>query len=505
MSYNPPQQPPYPPHGQGQSFQGQGFQQHPQPQYGQQPQHQYPQSGGYMPSPGAPQQQYPPAQSGGYVQGPGAPQQQYPPPQPGGYNPNPSAPQQQYPPPQPSGYVHGPGAPQQQHPPPQPGGYNPNLNAPQQGYHQPQHVPYGQQPYAPQGQYPQSGPNLGAHAYAPPPMPASNAPGHAPQYAHPQQPQLPSLGYDPNAIAMGDYTREADSLRRAMKGFGTDDKTLIMVLAPLDPLQMAAVRAAYSKGHRRDLHKDIESETSGHFEEGLLAIVDGPLQYDANSTREAVKGVGTKEWILNDVLLGRSNADIHAIKTAYEHSFHRSLVQDVKDDLSMKTADLFTAVLRGNRQDEHAPINHQTIESSARAIHETTAGRVVNDATEICAIFARSSDAELRAINHAFQERYHLSLEKHIKECFSGHLEDALVHILRSATDPVMRDACLINSCIGSADELLVSRIVRLHWNRPHMNQVKLAYRHKFGKDLVSRVRSEVEGDCGRLLVALLG
>ncbi|KAJ5652192.1 annexin ANXC3.2 [Penicillium longicatenatum] len=468
MSYNPPQQPLYPPYGQGtqgQPFQAQGFQQQPQSQYGQQPPQQYPapQAGAYIPSPGAPQQGF----------------QQYPQPQYG----------QQ---------------PQQQYPAPQSGGYIPSQGGPQQGYPQPLHTPYGQQPNAVQGHYPQSMPNQVPNAHATGSMPVSSAPSYAPQYAHPQQTQLPSLGYDPHAVAMGDYTREADSLRRAMKGFGTDDKTLIMVLAPLDPLQMAAVRAAYSKGHRRDLHKDIESETTGHFEEGLLAIVDGPLRYDADSAREAVKGLGTKEWLLNDVLLGRSNADIHAIKTAYEHSFHRSLVQDVKDDLSMKTADLFTAVLRGARQDEYVPINHQNIESSARAIHETTAGRVVNDATEVCAIFARSSDAELRAITHAFQERYHLSLEKHLKECFSGHLEDALVHILRSANDPVMRDACLINSCIGSADELLVSRIVRLHWNRPHMNQVKLAYRHRFGKDLVSRIRNEVDGDCGRLLVALL-
>ncbi|KAJ6114816.1 annexin ANXC3.2 [Penicillium sp. IBT 16267x] len=463
MSYNPPQQPSYPPYGQGQSFQAQGFQQHPQPQFGQQPQQQYPspQSGGYIPSPGAPQQGF----------------QQHPHPQ---YGQQPQ--QQQYPPPQSSSYIPSPGA-------------------PQQGYPQPQHFSYGQQPYAPpQGQYLQPGPTLAPHAYAS----APNAPGYDPQYAHPQQPQLPSLGYDPNAVAMGDYTREADSLRRAMKGFGTDDKTLIMVLVPLNPLQMAAVRAAYSKVHRRDLHKDIESETTGHFEEGLLAIVDGPLQYDAESARKAVKGLGTKEWLLNDVLLGRNNADIHAIKTAYEHSFHRSLVQDVKDDLSMKTAELFTAVLRGNRQDEYAPISHQNIESDARTIHETTAGRVVKDATEICAIFARSSDAELRAINQAFQERYSLSLEKHVKECFSGHLEESLVHILRSANDPVMRDACLINDCIGVSDERLVSRIVRLHWNRPHMTQVKLAYRHKFGKDLVSRVRNEIQGDCGRLLVAML-
>lgn len=72
---------------------------------------------------------------------------------------------------------------------------------------------------------------------------------------------------------------------------------------------------------------------------------------------------------------------------------------------------------------------------------------------------------------------------------------------------PPERWACssfYIVSCLGIADERLVSRVVRLHWNRVHLDQVKRAYRHKFGKELVSRVRNEIAGDYGRLLVALL-
>jgi annexin A7/11 len=318
---------------------------------------------------------------------------------------------------------------------------------------------------------------------------------------------VPSLGYDPQAKAHGDFRREADDLRKAMKGFGTDEKALIAVLSRLDPLQMAAVRSTYTQAHHRDLYKDIESETSGHFEQGLLAVVEGPLGHDVECVRESVKGMGTKEWLMNDVLLGRSNADLRAIKTAYERKYHRSLERDIEDDLSFKTAELFKAVLHANRHDEHAPINPQTIESEARVLHNATSGRAVNDVSEFCAVFARVSDAEIRAIDQAFHARYHTSLEKHIEKSFSGHMQEALLHMLRTATDPAMRDALLIDECIrgpGVREERLVVRVVRVHWNRAHLDQVKRAYQHKFKTDLVTRVRAETSGDTERLLVALL-
>ena len=94
-------------------------------------------------------------------------------------------------------------------------------------------------------------------------------------------PSLPSPGYGVGQIAPGEYRPAADELRRAMKGFGTDEESLIRVLSKLDPLQMAAVRSTYTTHIGRDLYKDVKSETSGYFRDGLLAIIEGPLDHDA--------------------------------------------------------------------------------------------------------------------------------------------------------------------------------------------------------------------------------
>jgi annexin A7/11 len=122
-----------------------------------------------------------------------------------------------------------------------------------------------------------------------------------------------------------------------MKGFGTDEKTLIAVMAKKDPLQMEAIRLAYDQRLRRKLTGDLEKETSGYFAMGLVEISRGPLVSDCHNLMNAMKGVGTKEVILDDILIGRSNADVNAIKQKYQELFKRTLEADLKGDLSAAT------------------------------------------------------------------------------------------------------------------------------------------------------------------------
>ncbi|PLB55868.1 Annexin [Aspergillus steynii IBT 23096] len=394
-----------------------------------------------------------------------------------------------------------PGPPQQGHPPHGGSPYPPYPSS--QGGHgfppgPPQGPPQGHHPGYPHGAPPMSGAH-GQHPYPSPSFPS--------QAQFPSQPAIPSLGYTPGQVAPGEFRPQADALRKSMKGFGTDEKALINTISKLDPLQMAAVRKTYTEHIRRDLYKDVKSETSGYLRQGLLAVIDGPLAHDVACVREAVDGVGTKEWMLNDVLLGRSNADLHAIMSAYQRTYNRSLQKDVEGDLSFQTLGLFKTVLRCQRHEESMPLDPRMIEEEAKSIHSATAGRMTNNVEEVCGIFARSSDEELRAINQAYSQRYNTPLEKHIQKEFSGHMKDALMHILQGALDPAMRDAVALEDCMkgmGTKDEKLVVRAVRVHWNRAHLDQVRRAYQHKFQKALVDRVRGETSGDYQRLMVGLL-
>lgn len=51
--------------------------------------------------------------------------------------------------------------------------------------------------------------------------------------------------------------------------------------------------------------------------------------------------------------------------------------------------------------------------------------------------------------------------------------------------------------------ELLISRLVRYHWDAQHMALVRRAYRETFGRDLQDAVREATKGEWGEFCVQL--
>jgi len=171
-----------------------------------------------------------------------------------------------------------------------------------------------------------------------------------------------------------DVSRAADDLRSAMKGIGTNEDKLIKILGSMGPLEVNSVKMAFNQRHKRDLMKDVHSETSGYFREGLEAIIRGPMDQDCHTLHESIKGLGTKESAMNDVLLARSNADLNAIKNHYQHKYRRTLESDVKGDLSMKTERMFDMVMSARRQEESTPVIPQQIDGDVQEIYKATEG-----------------------------------------------------------------------------------------------------------------------------------
>lgn len=332
-----------------------------------------------------------------------------------------------------------------------------------------------------------------------------------------------------------------------MKGFGTDEKALIRALATKDPLQINVIRMAYNQRFGRDLIKDVKSEVSGWFEEGLCAIIRGPLNQDVHLLYAAMDGPGTKEKVLNDILLGRSNADMRAIKETYHKTTHRSLEHDVKGDLSMKTERHFLMVLAANRNEESAPVIPQQIDQDVMELYKATEGKTGTDELLVCQILTQRSDAQIRAIavsclftrkssfpTFTYSFPAHIQTKVHPRprnrhqkglppsppfpsltkpsnshpQEFSGHMELALLHQLRTGTDKAMRDAILLEDAMvgaGTKDHLLTNRVVRIHWDRSHMEQVKGAFQHRYRTSLSHRIKGETSGDYESLLVACVG
>lgn len=304
-----------------------------------------------------------------------------------------------------------------------------------------------------------------------------------------------------------DATKDVDALRKAMKGLGTDEATLIKILCKADPLYVESLKHTFRQRLGRNLEKDVKSEVSGKLEKVLLACLRGPLLQDVYAVRTAVKGLGTNEDLLNDVLCGRSNADLRVIKQIYRHEHNRSLDEDVADDLSGRTKQLFAMITAANRAEESAPIDPQAVDRDVHELYTSLLKPADADLLNVCRVFSSRSNAQLRAIEQAYTRRHDPPLAKKLSASTMGHMKDALLAILGGATDPVKRDAELLGRALGPVkvnDDLLIERVVRLHWNKQHMQAVKVEFKKLMKKDLVQAVGEATSGDYKKAMLAVL-
>uniref|UniRef100_A0A4W3H5J9 Annexin n=1 Tax=Callorhinchus milii TaxID=7868 RepID=A0A4W3H5J9_CALMI len=351
----------------------------------------YPQAPGSQPGVPANHQGYP-GSTPGY---PSGPPQGYPSGPPQGY---PSGPPQGYPSGPPQGYPSGPtqgypSGPTQGYPSGSAQGY---PSGPAQGY---QSGPAQGYPSGPTQGY-SSGP---AQGYPTGPT-QSYSSGPSPSYptntgSTVTRSQVPSKPVNRGSVreAAGfDALRDAEALRKAMKGFGTDEQAITDVLANRSNKQRQQITLSFKTAYGKDLVKELKSELSGNFEKAVLSLIKPSLLYDATELKDAIKGAGTDEQCLIEILASRSNAEIHEINRIYKAEFKKTLEEDIKSDTSGHFERLLVSLTQGNR-DESQNVDITLVKKDAQDLYTAGEGRMGTDESRFNAILCARSRPHLKA------------------------------------------------------------------------------------------------------------
>ncbi|XP_015883699.1 annexin D5 [Ziziphus jujuba] len=131
--------------------------------------------------------------------------------------------------------------------------------------------------------------------------------------------------------------KDAKALYKAgEKKLGTDEKTFIHIFSERSRAHLAAVSSAYRDTYG-SLKKAVKSETSGHFEHGLLTILrsaENPAKYFAKVLHKAMKGLGTDDTTLIRVIVTRTEIDMQYIKAEYAKKYRKTLNDAVHSETS---------------------------------------------------------------------------------------------------------------------------------------------------------------------------
>ena len=296
---------------------------------------------------------------------------------------------------------------------------------------------------------------------------------------------------------------DAETLRNAMKGFGTDENTLIKVVGNRTNRQRQIIKEQYKAAFGRDLISDLKSELHGKMEDAFVALFTYPIEFDADSLRDALHGAGTDEDTLIEIIASRNNQQLFAIKQCYNTKYQRDLEADIKSDVHGTLQNLLVSLLQGKRSMNPNP-DQGRCAAIAKEIFDAGEAKLGTDESSFNKYFVSLSPVELICVaQHYHKLTGHTILEAIEKE-FHGDSKKAFKTIVYATLSPSEYFATRVNKAIknfGTKDHLLMRVLITR--DEIDMPTIKQYYKQLYGKDMIEEIKSDIHGEYQKLMIEL--
>jgi len=301
---------------------------------------------------------------------------------------------------------------------------------------------------------------------------------------------------------------DAESLRNAMQGWGTDEKALIEILGRRSAAQRAEIRRAYASVYKESLLTRLDSELSSHFQKAMILLTTDPAERDAKLVREALgrRGDDRDAWVLIEASCANTPDHLIAVRRAYRSLFGCSLEEDVAASSAFQQPlrMLLVSLVRSYRCAEEG-VDVDLASQEATQLAEAIWRKKQPHAGEVLRIVSTRSKSQLAATFQCYKKEHGSDIEQDINNCSSQ-----FARMLRIAvwclTSPEKHFAEAIRYSIlglGTDEDVLTRAIVtRAHID---MRNIKQEYKVRFK----TTVTKDVVGDCSGyyldILLALVG
>ncbi|XP_069557930.1 annexin A5a [Brachyistius frenatus] len=296
---------------------------------------------------------------------------------------------------------------------------------------------------------------------------------------------------------------DAEVLHKAMKGIGTDEDAILMLLTARSNDQRQQIKAAYKKAYGKDLVSALKSELGGLFESLIVALMTPSVSYDASQLQKALKGAGTDDEVLIEILASRTGEQIKDIIKVYKKECGGKLEKDICGDTSGHYQKLLLILVQGNRE---KGVDEGNIEKDAKDLYAAGEGKFGTDEKKFITILGNRSAEHLREVFVVYKKLAGSDIEDSVKGETTGNLENLLVAVVKCAKSVPQFFAEVLSKSMKRAgtDDGTLMRIM-VSRSEVDMLDIRACFKKTYGQSLYKTIQEDTTGDYQKALLYLCG
>ena len=284
-----------------------------------------------------------------------------------------------------------------------------------------------------------------------------------------------------------------------------DENTITEMTINLTTKERLQLRENYKSKFNKDLIEDIEKYTKSDLCTLLTSIYKDPVEYDADLLYKAMKGIGTNDDILIEVISFRSFSRLSKVKEKFKEKYNKDLISEVKSETSGDYRTTLINLLEKERSTNTQPDLDNCVKI-AEELYGAGEGKLGTDENVFVKYFTSLSPEEIALVGKEYHKKYKKNIVHVIENEIDGDLQKLFKSILYGIISPSEYFARQINGAvkgIGTNDTQLIRSVVsRMDID---MKMVKKYYRKLFGKNMAEDIKGDTSGNYQKLLLALIG
>ncbi|ORX47337.1 Annexin [Piromyces finnis] len=234
-------------------------------------------------------------------------------------------------------------------------------------------------------------------------------------------------------LTQDEVNNTIEEIRATMKGLGTDEKKLLRILGTKTPKQMSQIMSRYLNNYGHTLYQHISSEVHGSFGNICRGVSLPIIEFDCDLLREACKKTFTANYTyITEVLVGRTNHDIKAIKSFYEDKYNEKVEDIINRKCYGDMKKLYLTCLEANREETKEYTEEDIIED-VNTLYQATEARWNASEKVVIDILCRRQFQHLRNVFYAYQNKYKKPFTSVVEKKFIGPIEKNFLILIKSA------------------------------------------------------------------------